>query len=509
MSVSDDTCNFQANSYGMPLIKTPWGVVPIVYADQTASGIPYRKIDQYIQCRIAPFYANAHSNGYSGRKMAHLLCQSKAAIRRCIGASKEDAIIFTGSGSSSAVTHAIHAMDLERLARDVGERPVVIISDSEHYSNNLPWKTEGTDLVITPTTQSGLIDMQKLAENIEKYRSRRVKVASLSACSNVTGVIQPVEELTVMLKAAGWIVCFDYACSAPYVPICVRPLNNKNANIDCLFISPHKFVGGAGSPGLLVLRKELIRNKCPLNSSGGTVQFSNSTTQIWIDDPEKRESGGTPNIFGEIRCGLAFLLKERMMGMIVRREHELVDLAKRRLATMRGIGMLINTDAPQLPIFPLEFYDLQYNLAVCLLSQLFGVQVRGGISCNGLSAERLLHISKQRESQLVDSIVKHRDISSFGYGWVRLTLHYSMSDEVANYVLNAVEFVALHGHKFKRFYKYNKDLNNWMCRVGSEEPFGELDFKATPPTCLSGRDFDSKMADRLLRRAGKLAEKIR
>lgn len=503
---NSNTCDFASNSYGIPLIKTPWGQTPIIYADHTASGIPYRKIDDYIRCRVLPFYSNTHSNGYSGRKMSHLLCRSKAAIRECIGATKDDALIFTGAGCSSAIIHAIHAMDFIRVGASGDDRPIIIISDSEHYSNFLPWKNVDIDLVIVPSLQDGRIDTVHLDVLMKQYATRKTRIASLSACSNVTGVIQPVEMLTAQLKKEGWIVCFDYACSAPYVPICVRPASG--ADIDCLFISPHKFVGGAGSPGLLVIRKDLIRNKCPMYPSGGTVSFASRDTQIWVTDSEKRESGGTPSILGEIRCGLAFLLKARMQPLITRREHELVQLASTRLSHMMGVRPLIITAMNRIPIFPIVFTDLHYNLAVCLLSQMFGIQTRGGVSCNGLAAEKLLHLTAGKEKQIVDSIVHQEDTSKFGYGWVRVTLHFSMSETVVEYILDAIKFVALHGKQFQRFYKYDKDLNNWQCLVGSEEPFGELDFATTIPKCLGNNEFSGQIAAKLLGRAQRFQSKL-
>jgi selenocysteine lyase/cysteine desulfurase len=504
--MSTDTCDFASNSYGMPLVQTPWGQTPIIYADHTASGIPYRKIDDYIRCRVLPWYANVHSNGYSGRKMAHLLCRAKTSIRECIGATKDDALIFTGSGCSSAIIHAMHAMDYIRPGATGDDRPIIIISDNEHHSNFLPWKNADLDMAIVSSKSDGIIDSDQLTTLLEKYANRKTRIASLTACSNVTGVIQPVEQLTMQLKRAGWTVCFDFACSAPYVPICMRPASG--ANIDCIFISPHKFVGGAGSPGLLVLRKDLIRNKCPMFPSGGTVSFASRDTQIWVRDSEKRESGGSPNIIGEIRCGLAFLLKAQMLPLIIRREHELVQLADHRLSNMQGVKPLILTAANRIPIFPLVFADLHYNFAVCLLSQLFGIQVRGGVSCNGLAAEKLLHINASKESQLISSIVHDQDTSKFGYGWVRVTLHFSMSETVVRYILDAIQFVAANGKHFQRFYKYDKDLNNWKCVVGKEEPFGELDFSTTVHKCIVNDEFTTEMAARLLGRAQKMVRKL-
>jgi selenocysteine lyase/cysteine desulfurase len=507
MSILEDKiCDISYNSYGMPIIRTPWGKTPLIYADTTASGIPYRAIDDYIRCRVLPFYANVHSNGYSGKKMAHLLSQSKTAIRKSIGASKDDALIFTGSGCSSAVVHAIHALDLPTTELSGNDRPVVIITDSEHYSNFLPWKELPVDLILCPTLANGLINLVALKQILDKYKSRKIRISSMTAASNVTGIIQPIKELTDILKSAGWIVCFDFACSAPYVPICMRPENGYN--IDCLFISPHKLVGGAGSPGLLVIGKKFIRNNCPMLPSGGTVTFASRTTQIWTSDREKRESGGSPNILGEIRCGLAFILKDRMQPMITKREHELVTIVKDRLRTIKRVKLLIDSNIPQLPIFPLVFQHLHYNLVVCLLSQLFGIQSRGGTSCNGLSAEKLLHINGNQEQELVESIVRNEDTSDYGYGWVRISFHFSMSNTITQYILNCIDFISQYGYKFKRYYRYDKDSNNWTCRAGTEEPFGDLDFKAIPPQCLSENDFNELMAEKLLKRAMKLVTKI-
>jgi selenocysteine lyase/cysteine desulfurase len=502
-----EICNLQANSYGIPVIQTPWRKVPLIYADATASGIPYRVIDDFLRCRVEPFYANTHSNGYSGKKMTHLLSRSKEVIRRCTGSTKQDAVIFTGAGSSAAITHAIHAMDLGRCEKLQGEKPIILITDTEHHSNNLPWRLLAADLEIVPTNLNGQIDTEKLQALLEKYRSRKIKIASFSACSNVTGIQQEVGILAKMLKSEQWVVCFDYACSAPYVPITMRP-KDESYNIDCIFISPHKFLGGAGSPGLLIINKAMIRNCKPFLPGGGTVQYAGREGQIWVTDKEQRESGGTPNILGEIRCGLAFLLKEKMQPMITTSEHQLVTEVKTELLSMPGITLLMESDAPQLPIFPIVFHHLHYNLAVCLLSQLFGIQVRGGISCNSLTAEKLLHISKRKEQDLVGAIVNREDISNFDYGWVRVTFHFTMSPTVVAYILKAISFVARHGHSFKLMYEYKKEQNNWVHKFAEDEPYGELDFLAVPPTCLQQINFTTSVAEELLRQADVILQKI-
>lgn len=507
--------DFSQDMYGLPLIRAPFGTVPVIYADHTASGQPYRIIDDYLRCTVEPYYANTHSNAYSGQRMAHLIEQARQCIRTSVHADcATDAVLFTGSGSSAAVTHFIHILNLFTTQppmplTDKQQCPWVIISDIEHNSNFLPWTNGGSvDLHIARTDATGTIDLIELERHIQQtmHLHNGVRIASLSAGSNITGVIQPVTALTRLLKRYDFIVAFDYAAVAPYVPINMHPVGSPS--IDAIYVSPHKFLGGPGAPGLLVVARRLIRNKRPFYPSGGTVQYANRDMQVWTADGETRESGGTPQIIGSIRCGLVFALKDRYQHYITARETTIVERMRTHLQQMRGVRALLTTSAHQIPVFPLLFERLHYNLAVVLLSDLFGVQTRGGISCSSIGADRLFKIDASQRQQIMQSVTTGTG-TPVNYGWCRVTLHFTMSDVTIAYILQAIRTVAKYGHLFTKFYTYNADRNNWTAAVAYEhEPVAQLDLSGsvTVPKCY--RQLDAIQIARIQKRVRTLVRSL-
>ena len=161
-----------------------------------------------------------------------------------------------------------------------------MISGYEHHSNILPWKEIGAQVVeIRESSITGAVDLNHLEDVLATNRHRSTLIGSFSAGSNVSGVCSNVPALATLLHKYGAIACFDYACVAPYVPIRMNPVGNKEdgdmglSYIDAVFISPHKFVGGVGSSGLLVAKKSILTRQVPVSPGGGTVLYVTSDKQ--------------------------------------------------------------------------------------------------------------------------------------------------------------------------------------------------------------------------------------
>jgi selenocysteine lyase/cysteine desulfurase len=457
---------FSKNLYGIPLVEGPYGEIPLIYADHTASGQPFRKIEDYLRVNIHPKYANTHSNAYAGRMMAKMVALSKDHVRESINANKtDDMVIYTGYGSSTAITHFIHLLDIYSYTDRMGVKPLVLITDFEHNSNFLPWKFAPVETIVVVTDdETGLIDMAKLELVLKEHtKNERLVVASFSAGSNITGLVQDVVAISKLLHSYKCIVSFDYAAVGPYVEIDMHP-QEEGAYIDAIFISPHKFLGGPGTPGLLVINKSLARNKCPFYPSGGTVRYTSDETTIFSTNVETKESGGTPNILGCIRCGLVFNLKDRLLPYILQKEEQIVKYVKRRLAKMKQVELLLPNKpiSKQVPIFPFVISPLHYNFVVVLLNDLFGIQTRGGVSCSGIYAKKLLHLDeeKKRERAIVETILNDRGVPA-DYGWCRVTFHYTMTWTTIRYILDAIELVSKFGECFLPLYNYDENTNTW------------------------------------------------
>lgn len=467
---TDITNKLYSMTYGHPPVQTPFGKKYIINADATASGYPNKNIEKIIQTRIMPYYSNTHSNAYSGRLMSHYIDQSKDIIRKSVNANKSDQVIFTGNGCSGAITHIIHAMNLRN---QTPEKAVVFISNAEHHSNHLPWTHIPVTLVYIPLLENGLIDTNKLNEKLGQYKDYPTKIASFIATSNVTGVHQNVDQISQLIHKYGGLIFWDYAASAPYIPINMHKGDQQGYYFDAIFISTHKFFGGPGCAGLLVANQELFKNNVPFCPGGGTVRFVCPTFQTYTSNIEVKETGGTPNIIGSIKTGLVFDFKKRYQGFITEREKALVPYVQDQLSRIPNLKLLNPVqNLNRQPIFVFMIDKLHYNYIVVLLNDLFGIQTRGGISCCSLLAQSLLNIDQEGQRKIYQQIVSDNGVPP-NYGWCRVTFHYSMPDFIINYILYAINFVAQNGMLFKKIYKYYPQKNNWFyCPKGC--PWNDL-----------------------------------
>ena len=365
------------------LIKTPFGDKPLIYADYTASGRSLRFIEDYIANSVLPFYANTHTEtSITGAQTTRLREEARDIIKQAINAKENDKVIFCGSGATSAINKLIDILGLRNASQKFNnnQKPVVFVGPYEHHSNELPWRESAAELVSIPLDSQGRIDIKALNEKLERYKDRPLKIGSFSAASNVTGVISDVPQITAVLKKHDALSFWDYAAAAPYMAIDM----NAEHPIDAVFISPHKFIGGPGTPGILAVKSSLLTNSVPANVGGGTVSYVTPEHHTFIADHERREEGGTPAIIESIRAGLVFKLQQQVgIEAIENRERQLVSKAMAFFDNIPEIEVLGDKEANRLSIFSLRFKhknkDLHYGFITALLNDLFGIQVRGGL----------------------------------------------------------------------------------------------------------------------------------
>lgn len=448
-------------TYGHPLIRTPFGEKYVINADVTATGYPNRIVEQYINNLILPFYNNTHSNAYCGRMMSHYIQEAKNIIKKSIKAHVDDQVIFTGNGCSGVVNHLIHCLNLKD---STPEDTVVFISKAEHHSNHLPWKHLPITLVYVPLLPSGLFDTDFLEKELTRFKmyGYTTIIASFIATSNVTGVHQKTHYISQMVHKYGGKIFWDFAASAPYFPINIHKNDSQNQYYDAIFISTHKFFGGPGAPGILVANKGLFKNDIPYCPAGGTVRFACPTYQTYSQDIETKETGGTPNIIGSIKAGLAFDFKNVYQTYIDYWDQNMTIYVQSKLLTIPNIKIInpVNNLHRQ-PIFSFMINQLHYNFIVVLLNDLFGIQSRGGISCCSLLAQDLLGINPQQQKQIHDQIVTNHG-NPAGYGWCRVSFHYSMPIHMVDYIIDAIRYVAKNGMAYKKIYEYHPAKNTWV-----------------------------------------------
>ena len=472
-------------------VDGPFGPHRVTYADYTASGRALAFIEEFIDEAVLPLYANTHTESSgTGLQTTRLREEARNIIRRCLGAGDEHAVLFCGSGMTGAIDKLIGVLGLripanlddryaliDRIPAD--ERPVVFIGPYEHHSNELPWRESIAEVITIPEDADGHIDLAVLEKELTTYADRPLRIGSFSAASNVTGIMSDVVAISTMLHRHGALSFWDYAAAAPYVGIDMGTATEGNlAYLDAVMLSPHKLIGGPGTPGLLVARKELFTNRVPAVPGGGTISFVNSIEHLYLDDIEMREEGGTPDIVGSIRAGLVFQLKEAVgVDAIRQREESFVARAVASWSANPAIDVLGNHDAERLSIvsFVVRHGEqrLHHNFVVAVLNDLFGIQSRGGCSCAGPYGHILLGIDMETSHAIERQIVE--GCSGIKPGWVRVNFNYFISEAVFSFIVAAVDQVATNGWRLLPFYTFDPSSGLWRHRGPTPEPAFSLD----------------------------------
>uniref|UniRef100_H3H5W5 Aminotransferase class V domain-containing protein n=1 Tax=Phytophthora ramorum TaxID=164328 RepID=H3H5W5_PHYRM len=456
------------------LFESPFGARALCYADFTASSKPLQCVEDYLNREVMPLYGNTHTTtsvtGLQTTCFRHEARQivAQAVNAKVTGRGAEDVVLFTGQGSSSAVAKLVQALGLQQVTN---YRPVVFVGPFEHHSNLLPWRESAAEVVSIPENEQGQMDLQALETQLQHYAQRPLKIGAFSAASNLTGVLTDVDAVSALLHQHGALACWDYATCAPYVNIDMNPVvtDEKRRPFvykDAVFISGHKFVGGPGSPGVLVVKKRLLTNAVPTTPGGGTVFFVTENDHRYLSNREEREEGGTPDILGSIRLGLAFELKQRVgTKNIMTLERRNVHRVRESLQQNDNIVLLGRQDdtVEQIPVFSflVRFGDrfLHYNFVCALLNDLFGIQTRGGCQCAGPYATRLLGLARRDVLALESALIEKKEMLRPGF--TRVSFPYFMTTAELEYVLAAVNFVATDGWKFLPQYKFNHKSGAW------------------------------------------------
>ncbi|XP_013390956.1 uncharacterized protein LOC106159276 [Lingula anatina] len=463
------------------IFSGPYGNRQVVYCDYTASGRSLGFIEDYIKEQVLPDYGNTHTTTTVTSLQSTLFRhEARDIIRNSVNASEHDAVIFAGSGCTAAVHKLMHALHLT-------EPPVVFVGPYEHHSNLLPWREKGAQVIRIPETDTGEVDLQNLEQELQSWQnSGRQLIGCFSAASNVTGIISDVDIISVILHRYGALVFWDYASAGPYMKIDMNPVITDDsqglAYKDAVFISPHKFVGGVQTPGILVAKKKLFKNPVPSVCGGGSVFFVRREAHRYLQEAEMREEGGTPPIVESIRAGLVFQLKDAVTSeAIMQREHQLCRRAFEYWKDTPNLIILGSHTAPRLPIFSILIKHsgiglfLHHNYVCAVLNDVFGIQTRGGCACAGPYAQDLLGISEDLATKIEDILVEDRRLDRVHLrryreysereilrpGFSRINLPYFMNDECVEFVLDAVKMVAEHGWKLLPQYTFNPETGEW------------------------------------------------
>ena len=442
--------------------ESPYGLKKIIYADWTASGRLYCPIEEKLLTEIGPYVANTHTEtSITGASMTLGYHQARQIIKKHLNASDEDVLITVGTGMSGAISkfHRILGLKVVENLKDYtqvpdGLRPVVFLSHMEHHSNQTSWLETIAKVEVVPSNDQGLICLDNFKELLLQYEHHPYKIAAITACSNVTGIKTDYHSIARLMHQNNGFCFVDFACSAPYVFIDMHP-EDEESYLDAVTFSPHKFLGGPGSTGILVFNKKLYKNLVPDSPGGGTVTYTNPWGEHhYIDDIEVREDGGTPGFLQVIKAALAIKLKEQMgVDKILAREQQLNNRIFEKLSKIRNLHLLAKEHTDRLGVFSFYIDEAHYNLITKLLNDRFGIQTRGGCSCAGTYGHYLLNVNKQSskviEQKILEGCLMERP------GWVRMSIHPIMTNLEIDFICDAIEQVSENFRLWGEEYKYD------------------------------------------------------
>jgi len=468
MSLEKYFSHFRENIIGREQIfLSPYGEKKIIYADWIASGRIYKSIERKLNDEVFPFVANTHTEtSTTGATMSLAFHEATLLIKKHVGANENDVLISAGAGMTMLVSKfqrilglKIHEKYQQKITID--NRPIVFVTHMEHHSNQTSWLETIAEVKLIPYTKDGKVDLAGFRELIATFSDRETKIAAVTSCSNVTGVFSPFYEIAEIMHNNGGLCFVDFACSAPYINIDMHPKNPKQ-QLDAIYFSPHKFLGGPGASGILLFNKNLYNNKVPDSPGGGTVDWTNPWGgHKYVDDIEAREDGGTPAFLQTIKTALAMQLKDKMgVQNIIDREYELHNIIWGKFSELDNLHVLADNFPDRLGVYSFYIDDLHFNLAVQLLNDRFGIQVRGGCSCAGTYGHILLDVNMDFSHNITEQI-DGGDLS-LKPGWVRMSIHPTMTDDEVRYIMKAIKDLSKNHRDWAKDYTYNNSSNEFV-----------------------------------------------
>ncbi len=475
IATGDVIANLQSGLIGEgAIIQTPFGKQKLTYADYTASGRALRQVEDFVSEHVLPYYANSHtSSSFCGAYTSGLRENARDIIAEHTNAGNDYSVIFSGSGATSAINRLVSLCGIKKITEST--RPTVFIGPYEHHSNILPWRESGAKVVEISEDPDGGPDLLVLKRELMAHKDRPLLIGSFSAASNVSGILTDTDAVTKLLKQHGALAFWDYAGGGPYLPIDMNP--GKGLEKDAVFLSPHKFPGGPGASGILIVRNSAVRAKSPTWPGGGSVSYVSPWDHSYLKSVIEREEAGTPNLIGDIRAALVLIVKEAIgQEFINRRDRQFRERAQAVWSANPKLRLFGTEKSSRLPIFSFAVRDnsggyIHHQLFTRLLSDITGIQARGGCVCAGPYGHLLLKVGQERSEQIQNAILAGREIEK--PGWVRLNFSYLMDDATADYIIESIDKLATNATDYTGYYDGEESTANFTYLPVEKSAFSE------------------------------------
>jgi len=399
------------------------------YFDYTASGLAFRPIENRIYDMLTT-YANTHSKESSMANQTHQFYEEALDnLKKSLELNDDFEIIPSGCGSTAAIKRFQELLGVYippatkkrlNINIDKSKLPLVIVGPYEHHSNEISYREAMCETARVGLTNEGLVDLEELETILEKNKHREL-IGSFCIASNVTGIVTCYKDISKILRRYNALVCLDAAASSSYM--------NIDANyFDVMYLSPHKLLGGPGSCGLLIIKKDLIDiSLSPTFAGGGTVTYVNKTTVEYEDNLRNRETAGTPGIIQVIKASLSYQLRNEIgFDFILKRKDELLEYFLTQLKKIPDIIIYGNQQSYNIGIVSFNIKDLDPYKVCEKISVEDGIQTRAGCSCAGPYGHDLLNFDNK------DELNKKP-------GWIRVSIHYTQTFEEIDNLLRAIE----------------------------------------------------------------------
>lgn len=396
--------------------------------DNAATTPPFKSVIQEI-INFAPMYSSIHrGTGYKSQVSTEIYERSREAVLDFVNGDKSINTVIYVKNTTEAINK------LSNRLKPCNNKNVILSTDMEHHSNDLPWRNKfRVDYI--KTDANGRLILNDLKKKLNKYKGR-VRLVTISGASNVTGLKNDIHRAAELAHNYNALIHVDGAQLIPHSPFDMKS-NYSKEHIDFLSFSAHKMYAPFGT-GVLIGPIDIFKDDEPDYPGGGTVKFVTHERVIWSDPPE-RDEAGTPNLMGVVALLASIrILTSIGMNKIETNEKQLIKYTIEKLKDIKDIILYGDTDNfdEKVGIIPFNIKGIPHEIVAAALSLESGIAVRSGCFCAQPYIQRLLNLKPKEIQKYMNSQSKSRP------GMVRISFGLYNTIEEVNLLADALDLIS-------------------------------------------------------------------